>query len=179
MKKLSPRERRLALIFLAVLGLTLFWQAAARPLLHRLISVNHTLKVRQELIARAKSTAGELPKLETDNKTLVGQRQLLLLSGEVIPEMIVIIGQAAKAAKVGEVDLRPLPVEKKAGYLRQPMQLQCKASFLRVKDLLFYLEKEGNPLLVERLEISSEPESGNLQATFSVVGFALTTGGKP
>jgi|GEM_PF-5126247 len=178
MKRLSSREQRLAQVFIAILLLTLFWQFAARPLFHRVVAANRTLQARREIIARAKGAVGELPRLEADNKTLAGQRQLLLISGEIVPEMIVLIEAAAKSAKVGEVDIRPLPGEEKSGYLRQPMQLECKASFLRLKDLLYYLEEGGNPLLVERLEISSEKDRGNLQATFSIVGFALPKGGK-
>jgi hypothetical protein len=173
MKKLSASERRLAAIFITLLVLALFWQVGVRLLWQRLQKANETLQQREKLIAETKPLAAELPGLESDNKKLAGQRQLLLISGETVPEMILLVGDAAKTAKVGEVAIRPLPAETVNGYLRQPMQLECKAAFLQIKDFLYYLEQGGNPLLVERLEISREKQGATLQARLSVVGFAL------
>jgi Tfp pilus assembly protein PilO len=176
-KKLSFRERRLALVFFSVLFLVLFWQVGVRSLAHRLTVVNRTLEERQKLITRAQTTVTELAKLEQDDKKLATQKQLLVLPNEAVPEMILLVGQAAKAAKVGEVDIRPLPAVVHTGYLRQPIQLQCQAGFLAIKDFLYYLEQGANPLLVERMEISTERDNTKLQATFLVVGLAaLPTG---
>lgn len=179
MRRLSDRERLLAAAFGIILALLLLVQGIAIPLRAKLTEANSTLRQRQQVISRAQAAAADLYQIETDIKALSECRDSYTVTGEAVPQMMRQVEEAAAQAHVGQVDIRPLGKEEQSGSLRQRMQLELQAAFPTVKDFLYYLEEGQQPLIIERVDISSDRgDSDQVRATILLVAYSPLAGGK-
>jgi len=179
MRRLTRRERVLALICGILLVLVILLQGVAKPLRERLASVNRSLHQQDEVIRRAQSAALGLYAIEKDTGALSTSLDALVISGEVIPEMMRKVGEAAEKAHIGEVDIRPLGQDEQEGLLRHRMQLEVRLSFPDLKNFLYFLEEGKNPLIIDRLEVNAENEtSDSVHSSILVSAYSLPAGGK-
>jgi hypothetical protein len=179
MKRMSARERKLALTAVTLLVLAVLVQGIAKPLRERLASVNSDLAQRRQAIERGQRDARELKRLDDEVKRLGTRREKLVLKGAVIPEMMRRVDLSAKAAGVKQVDIRPAGQEVVRGHLRTKMQLEMKSSFPTVKNFLYYLESGPNPLVIDRVEISTDKGGlDTVRSTVLVSAYGALQGGK-
>ncbi len=179
MKRLSNRERTLAVICGIVLLAAVLLQGVAKPLRARLGETNRTLEERRKVISRAQAAALDLYQMDLDVKAAAVRSQDLLLAGDAVPQMLRALGQAAKKAGINEVDLRPLPGEEMEGFTRHRVQLEFRSPFPQVKDFLYYLEEGKSALTVERVEINTSREGSDLiHSTVLVAAYSRPQGGR-
>jgi type II secretory pathway component PulM len=180
MKKMTERERRLALVAVGLFLVVVLWQGVAKPLRHNLGEVTAKLQERRQIVERANTEAADNKKMDRDIKLMtVRQKALVVGGGDAVPEMIRRVSNAARLAGLGAIDIRPQGKAPRQGYLRQEMQLETKARFPQLKDFLYYLEQGNGQLLIDRVELTSDKGNTDMvQATIQVSAYSLPKGGK-
>jgi Tfp pilus assembly protein PilO len=179
MRKLSARERVLALICGITLVTVVLLQGVAIPLRSGLAEVNGKLKERNDLINRSHAITNDLCQMDLEMKALLKARQALLVSGAPMPAMIRRIEQASKQAAVGQVDIRPLGQERRQGYFHNSVQIEATANFPNLSYFLYYLEQGKNSLVVDRVEMNAENDTADsVRFTVLVSAYSLSSGGK-
>ena len=156
------RQRQMLFGFLALIG-TVFWvqffllgqlKAAARQ--------GSELRKLEDQAARARRAAQQLPALEKELELLAGQSAVPGSSAppqEQLPDLLERIAQAARAAHVRVVSLRPKQDLAQAGtgqgdYLEIPLELEANGGYHPAGRFLDSLEQSDCPIRLRELEIA-------------------------
>lgn len=175
MKRISTRERRLAFAAITLLVLAFLYQGAIKPIREKLTTVTRDLAQRRLEIEHGRKDARDLAALETNVNELTSQRKALVVKGSPIPEMMRRVEIASKNAGIRQVDMRPSGQESIGGHTRYKMQLEAKSPFPSVSSFIYYLEGEPRPLVVDRIEISTD-KGGSDTVRSTIVVSAYTAG---
>ncbi|NIM05493.1 MAG: hypothetical protein GTO55_05075 [Armatimonadetes bacterium] len=177
MRRLTRRERALAVICGALLVAVVLVQGIAKPLRERLAEIDRNLLQQKDIINRAQAATLDLYAVETDIETLAARRRAFIITGEAVPEMMRKVEKAAEETQIGQVNIRPLGREEQEGLMRHRMQLEVKESFLPLKNFLYHLE-EGEPaLIIDRIAVDAETKVSDIvRATVFISAYSLPAG---